>query len=81
MPGIDPDRVGPMRPLAYIVPYFTVLLPNLVVVGGIFFCIAALTRRMLPVYIGSVLCLIGFLVAQGLLRDMVTPGAGRSLRS
>jgi ABC-2 type transport system permease protein len=70
LPGLDPDRIGPVRPLAYILPYFTVLLPNLLVLGGLFFCIAALTRRMLPVYIGSILLLIGFLAAQGLLRDM-----------
>ncbi|HQR09789.1 MAG TPA: M1 family aminopeptidase [Casimicrobiaceae bacterium] len=70
LPGLDPDRIGPVRPLAYILPYFTVLLPNLIVLGGLFFCLAALTRRMLPVYIGSVLLLIGFLAAQGLLRDM-----------
>ncbi len=70
LPGLDPDRIGPVRPLAYILPYFTVLLPNLFVLGGIFFCLAALTRRMLPVYIGSMICLIGYLAAQGLLRDM-----------
>ena len=55
LPGLDPDRIGPVRPLAYLLPYFTVLLPNLLVLGGLFFCLAALTRRMLPVYIGSVL--------------------------
>ncbi len=70
LPGLDPDRIGPIRPIAYILPYFTVLLPNLLVLGGMFFCLAALTRRMLPVYIGSVICLIGFLASQGLLRDM-----------
>jgi len=70
LPGLDPDRIGPMRAVAYIVPYFTVLLPNLIILGGLFFCLAALTRRMLPVYIGSVLLLVGFLAAQGLLRDM-----------
>jgi ABC-2 type transport system permease protein len=70
LPGIDPDRVGPFRLLAYAVPYLTMVLPNLIVLGGIFFCVAALTRRMLPVYIGSVLLLIGYLAAQGLLRDM-----------
>jgi ABC-2 type transport system permease protein len=70
LPGIDPDRVGPFRPMAYAIPYVTILLPNLVVLGGIFFCVAALTRRMLPVYIGSVLLLIGYLAAQGLLRDI-----------
>src|SRR5258706_11457543 len=46
------------------------LVPNLIVIGGIFFCVAALTRRMLPVYIGSVICLVGYLSASGLLRDM-----------
>ena len=46
------------------------LLPNIVVLGGLFFCLAALTRRMLPVYIASVLLLVGYLAAQGLLRDM-----------
>jgi len=70
LPGIDPDRVGPVRPLAYLLPYFTIVIPNLVVLGGLFFCLAAITRRMLPVYIGSVICLVGFLAAQGLLRDM-----------
>jgi ABC-2 type transport system permease protein len=70
LPGIDPDRVGPVRPLAYALPYATTLLPNLVVLGGLFFCLAALSRRMLPVYIGSVLLLLGYLAAQGLLRDM-----------
>ena len=70
LPGIDPDRVGASRLLAYALPYVTVLLPNVVVLGGLFFCIAALTRRMLPVYIASVVLLIGYLAAQGLLRDM-----------
>ena len=70
LPGIDPDRVGPMRVLAYVTPYLTMLLPNVIVLGGVFFCIAALTRRMLPVYICSVLLLVGYLAATGLLRDM-----------
>ena len=38
--------------------------------AALFFCLAALSRRMLPVYIGSVLLLFGYLAAQGLLRDM-----------
>jgi hypothetical protein len=70
LPGIDPDRVGPSRVLPYLLPYATILLPNLIVLGGLFFCIAALTRRMLPVYVLSVVLLIGYLAAQGLLRDL-----------
>jgi len=70
VPGIDTDRVGPMRLAAYITPYATMLVPNVVVLGGLFFCIAAMTRRMLPVYIASVVLLIGYLAARGLLRDL-----------
>ena len=70
LPGIDADRVGPVRVAAYLIPYATTLLPNVIVLGGVFFCIAALSRRMLPVYIASIVVLIGYLAAQGLLRDM-----------
>ena len=70
LPGIDPDRVGPLRIVAYLIPYATTLVPNIVVLGGFFFCLAALSRRMLPVYVASVVLLIGYLAAQGLLRDM-----------
>ena len=70
VPGIDADRVGPMRLAAYVMPYVTMLVPNIVVLGGLFFCIAAMTRRMLPVYIASVVLLIGYLAARGLLRDI-----------
>ena len=70
LPGIDPDRLGPARFAVYITPFFTVLLPNLVWIGGVFFCLAALTRRMLPVYIGSIVCLLGYLAGNGLMRDI-----------
>ncbi|MDO8037286.1 M1 family aminopeptidase [Janthinobacterium sp. SUN128] len=70
LPGIDPERLGPQRALAYLMPYVFTLLPNLFIFGAIFFVIAALTRRMLPVYISSVVMLIGYLVAPSLARDL-----------
>jgi ABC-type transport system involved in multi-copper enzyme maturation permease subunit len=79
LPGIDPDRVGPSRLAAYVLPYLTIVLPNLVVLGGIFFGVAALSRRMLPVYIGSVVLLIGYLAAQGLLRNIDNKTLGAML--
>ena len=45
------------------------LLPNALVIGAVFFSLAAATKKMLPVYIGSVLVLIGWLIAQQLVRD------------
>src|SRR5262249_61212935 len=50
-PGLDPERLGHSGLAAYVVPYATVLIPNLVLIGGVFFCLAALTRRMMPALI------------------------------
>ena len=54
-----PSGSGPNRWAAYLSPYASVLLPNVLVIGAIFFSLAALTQKMLPVYIGSVVVLIG----------------------
>jgi hypothetical protein len=70
IPGIDPDRLGPVLSWAYLQPYLLTLLPNLFIFGAIFFVLAALTRRMLPVYVASVVMLIGYIVAPSLARDL-----------
>jgi len=70
LPGVDASRVGPFTALAYIGPYFLTLLPNLFIFGAIFFILAALTRRMLPVYVAGVVMMIGYLVAPSLARDL-----------
>lgn len=70
IPGVDPERLGPTTPAAWLIPYFFTLLPNIFIFGAVFFVVAALTRRMLPVYISSVVMLIGYLVAPGLARDL-----------
>ena len=72
MPWIDPTRVGPQSALAYIQPYFTLVIPNLILTSAIFFALAALGRKMLPVYAGSVLLLIGYFVASQLSNDLTT---------
>ena len=70
LPAVDPSRVGPFTALAYLAPYFLTLLPNLFIFGAIFFVLAALTRRMLPVYVAGVVMMIGYLVAPSLARDL-----------
>jgi ABC-2 type transport system permease protein len=62
MPFLDPARVGPERFMGYLEPYLTLVVPNLLFVTAIFFCLAALGRKMLPVYAGSVLLLLGYLI-------------------
>ncbi|CDG85218.1 ABC transporter permease/M1 family aminopeptidase [Janthinobacterium agaricidamnosum] len=70
IPGIDEERLGPQYLMTYVLPFVYSLLPNLFIFGAIFFVLAALTRRMLPVYISSVVMLIGYLVAPSLASDL-----------
>ena len=37
MPWLDPARVGPQRLFAYVQPYFTLVIPNLILTTAIFF--------------------------------------------
>src|ERR1700722_9248953 len=66
MPWVDPTRLGPQNFAAYLQPYLILVLPNLVLLTAIFFGLAALGKKMLPVYAGSVILLIGYFVAQQL---------------
>jgi ABC-2 type transport system permease protein len=66
MSWLDPTRLGPSHPAGYFQPYFIFILPNLVFTTAIFFALAALGRKMLPVYVASVLLLIGYLIASQL---------------
>ncbi|MDQ6628100.1 MAG: hypothetical protein M3Z29_06545 [Pseudomonadota bacterium] len=69
LPGMDADRLGANHWSAYLSPYATVLVPNAVLIGAVFFALAAATKKMLPVYVGSVLVLLGWLISQQLGRD------------
>jgi len=66
LPWLDPTRLGPQIGAAYLQPYWTLVLPNLILTTAIFFGLAALSKKMLPVYAGSVILLIGYFVAQQL---------------
>jgi ABC-2 type transport system permease protein len=70
IPGIEPDRLGPAAASMYLRPYLFTLLPNVFIFGALFFVLAALTRRMLPVYVASVVMMIGYIVAPQLARDL-----------
>ncbi len=70
IPGVEPERLGPAHAWMYVGPYLFLLLPNLFIFGSIFFVLAALTRRMLPVYVASVVMLVGYIVAPSLARDL-----------
>src|SRR5437868_9578372 len=66
LPWLDPARVGPQNSAAFFQPYLLLVLPNLILTTAIFFGLATLSRKMLPVYAGSVILLIGYFVASQL---------------
>jgi len=59
-PWLDKTRVGPQIVAAYFQPYLINVLPNLLFLTAIFFALATLSRKMLPVYVASVLVLIAY---------------------
>jgi ABC-2 type transport system permease protein len=69
-PWVQADKMAPFRAMSYLQPYFGVVLPNLVLTAAIFFALVALTRQMLPNYVGGALLLIGYLLAGSLLADL-----------
>ena len=70
MPWVKPDKFAAFDAWAYLQPYFTLVLPNLLFTAAIFFALPAMTRQMLPNYVGGVLLLIGYLLAGQFLQDI-----------
>ncbi|HLJ90491.1 MAG TPA: M1 family aminopeptidase [Candidatus Angelobacter sp.] len=69
MPFLDPTKVGPDMFAAYVQPYLNIVLPNIVIFSAIFFALATLGKKMLPVYAGGILLLIGYLFVIQILAD------------
>src|SRR5271166_4234137 len=76
-PWIDKTRMGPQMLAAYLQPYLINVLPNLIFLTAIFFALAAVTRKMLPVYVVGVLVLIAYFTIQ----QAQTAGLQTSLRA
>ena len=70
LPGVEADKFGPAHLSYYVWPYVVFVLPNLLLTGAVFFTLATLTRNILSTYIGSVLLLVAYLIAQSFLRDL-----------
>jgi ABC-2 type transport system permease protein len=69
-PWMPSSRIGPQRFVAYAMPYLLVLIPNMLMMAAVFFSLAALTRRMLPVYVGGVVAMLGYFIGINLTGDV-----------
>jgi len=73
MPYLPREAFGPNHLAAYLQPVLLFLLPNLVLIGAILFTIAALTRKVIPVYLGAIAIFIGYLVAASYWSGITNP--------
>jgi len=60
-------------------PYLTLVLPNLLFTAAIFFALPAITRQMVPNYVGGVVLLLGYLMGGQLLNDLTDKHTGALL--
>jgi len=67
VPWVDASQFGPFMLSAYLQPFLLYVLPNLLWVGGLFVALPALTRKMLPNYIGGVVLFMGYNIAAALM--------------
>ena len=74
MPYLDAERFGPFQPMAFLHSYFVLMIPNMIFTGAIFFALAALTRQMMPNYLGAAMMVVGYLIAGNLTRDIENQG-------
>jgi len=61
---IGPEYSGPFRMMAYLLPTLFILIPNLFLLGSVFFAMATLTRKMVMTYVTAVT----FLMVYGLIQ-------------
>lgn len=73
MPYLAPEAFGPNDFASYVQPVLLFTLPNLVLVGAIFFTIAVRSRQTIPVYLGAIAIFIGYLVAANYWAGIANP--------
>ncbi len=70
MPWLDPERLVGFSITPYIHALGVFVLPNLLIMGSLFFAIATLTRRVLPAYVGVIAFFVIYSVADSFVGDL-----------
>ncbi len=70
MPWLDPERVGVTYLTAHLTGLYVFIIPNVIFCGAFIFAIATLTRSTIYSFIGTILLLVGYGIANGLIRDL-----------
>jgi len=67
MPWLDPARLVPHQPAAYLWTLVVLVFPNLFVMGAVFFGVATLTRRVMFAYVAVAAFFVVYIVSQNLI--------------
>ncbi|OJV54668.1 MAG: hypothetical protein BGO31_06775 [Bacteroidetes bacterium 43-16] len=70
IPGIGTKLLGPFELKNFLQPFFVFLLPNVFILGVIFFSLTTFTRNTLAAYMTCIIMLIGRFVAENLGNNM-----------
>jgi hypothetical protein len=70
LPSIQKNLLGKQQLIAYILPYFTTVLPNVFIFGSIFFLLASKTKNMASVYIAGIVIFMGWMLSGQLMADV-----------
>lgn len=66
LPILEPEMIGPFKLLYYLNPYLVMVIPNLFIMGALFFSVSILSRKTMPVYSTAVVFFIGYMIAMGM---------------
>ncbi|GAB2956428.1 M1 family aminopeptidase [Hymenobacter coalescens] len=69
-PTLLPEKIGPNSLAAYVQPYLTVVIPNVLLTGALFFTVATLTRSALSIYLGGIGFFVLYFISQTLQQDV-----------
>ncbi|MFY7786520.1 MAG: peptidase M1 [Thermoflexibacteraceae bacterium] len=67
---VPAERFGEFNFMHYLMPYLTLVLPNLFLSGTIFFAVVALTRNIFAAYVGNVVMLMTYILTAQLLSNL-----------
>ncbi len=70
MPWVNQDQIGPIAWAAHLQAFVFLLIPNLLFSASIFFSLVALTRRIMAVYTGSIILLVGYIISVNLTSNL-----------
>lgn len=70
MPYLDAEQLAPFHFSYYWQPFYSIILPNVLFMGAIFFTIGALTRNIFAIYVQGILFLVLYLLSDTLTGDI-----------